>query len=84
MKKVKLFRFEVSNWSSRPIGKDSVTISYKQSQAELVSEEDIELIINEFIFDKNVLSIDVNTIDVSKHNNGRGNTVHLIYTILYS
>ena len=84
MKKVKLFKFEVSNWSSRPIGKDSVTIAYEQSQAELVSEEDIEFVINAFISDKKVAAIDVRTIEINKHNNGRGNTVHLLYTILYS
>lgn len=58
---------------------------FKERLAELKSEKDIERIINEFLYKeaKKVLEIKVNTVDVEYHNNARGNTVDLVYTILY-
>lgn len=40
--------------------------------------------INDFIEDKNVIDIKVNTIDIRYHNNGYSNTIGLVYTILYT
>ena len=84
MSKVKVFRFEVSNSTSAALSDDLNSACYKNNQKKLVSEEMIESIINEFIKDKNIESINTNNIDINYHNNGRGNTIHLIYTILYS
>lgn len=81
--KIKVFRFEVSNWTSSPMSRDVGSERFKTSQDELISEEVIENTINKFINGKLVESISVNTIDIEYHNNGRGNTIHLIYTISY-
>lgn len=84
MKKIKLFRFEVSNGTSSPLGKDDIESSwYRDGQRKLISEKQIEETINNFIKDKNLISISINNIDINYHNNARGNTIHLIYTIVY-
>ena len=83
-RKVKIFRFEVSNASSSPCGDDLKTAYYKELKERIASEEDIENIINDFIQNKHDVDIKVNTVDVHYHNNARGNIVHLIYTISYS
>ena len=77
--KIKLFRFEVSNASSLALESDW----YKNDKEKIVSEEMIEYIVNDFIYDKNVIDIKVNNVDVNYHNNARGNTIHLLYTIMY-
>ena len=84
MKKIKIFRFEVSNWSSEAFEDDLRKPAYLNSQKTIVTEEQMEAIINDFIKDKVVVSISTDTIRVQNHNNGRGNTVHLVYSILYS
>lgn len=83
--KVKVFRFRVSNAASSPWPEDYKKDWFKETLAELKSENDIERIINEFLYKeaKKVLEIKVNTVDVEYHNNARGNTVDLVYTILY-
>lgn len=83
--KVKVFRFRVSNAASSPCSEDYKKDWFKERLAELKSEKDIERIINEFLYKeaKKVLEIKVNTVDVEYHNNARGNTVDLVYTILY-
>lgn len=80
---IKVFRFRVSNWSSSPCSDDRAKTSYYDAQAQLASENEIAKTINKFISDKNVISISVNTVDVAYHNNARGNTIDLIYTILW-
>lgn len=77
--KIKLFRFEVSNASSLALESDW----YKNDKEKIVSEGMIENIVNDFIYDKNVIDIKVNNADVNYHNNARGNTIHLLYTIMY-
>lgn len=83
--KVKVFRFRVSNVASSPCDDDYRKAWFKERLAELKSEKDIERIINEFLYKeaKKVLDIKVNTVDVGYHNNARGNTVDLVYTIPY-
>lgn len=83
--KVKIFRFRVSNAASSPRPDDYRESWFKKRLAELESEKDIECIINEFLYKevKKVLDIKVNTVDVGYHNNARGNTIDLVYTILY-
>ena len=81
--KVKIFRFRVSNWTSIALERDKTDCQYKEAKKEVMTEEQIETIVNDFIREKNIVSIDVSTVDVEYHNNGRGNTVDLIYTIVY-
>lgn len=58
---------------------------YEISNASTVCFDDdkIEDEINEFLSDKELIEIKVNQADVRFHNNGRSNTIHLIYTIVY-
>lgn len=83
--KVKIFRFRVSNAASISRGDDYREAWFRKRLAELNNENDIERIINEFLDKevKKVLDIKVNTVDVGYHNNTRGNTIDLVYTILY-
>jgi hypothetical protein len=82
--KVKIFRFQVSNASYLNDREDDKTSRwYSNNSKELVKENEIETIINDFIEDKNVVEIKVTTIDVLYHNNARSNTIELIYTIMY-
>lgn len=81
--RVKVFRFKVSNWTSSAFESDKEKSNYYDSLKELVSEHDIEESVNSFITDKEVVSITVTPVDVHYHNNGRGNDIDLVYTILY-
>ena len=81
--RIKVFRFKVSNWSSSAFEDDKKNLNYKQAQSELVTEEQIEKTINGFIKDKKNVSITVTPVDVHYHNNGRGNDIDLIYTVMY-
>jgi hypothetical protein len=81
--KIKVFRFKVSNWTSSCSDEDKKGTRYKDKQAELATEEQIEQTINDFIKDKCDVSITVTPVDVDYHNNGRGNEIDLIYTIMY-
>lgn len=81
--KIKVFRFEVSNCTSAAFDDDYRSSWYKQNINKLSSEEDIENEINSFCDTHNIINIKTDTIDVNYHNNARGNTIHLIYTIIY-
>ena len=83
MIKVKVFRFRVSNATSQIFDEDRKARWYIEQLEELDSTEWIEQVINEFCEEHNVVNIVTNTIEVYRHNNGRGNTVDLIYTISY-
>ena len=80
---VKVFKYEVSNSSRVAFTEDKKTDWYRKAQARMLSPEEIEREINEFICDKEVLSIQVSTVDAYYHNNGRGNLIELWYTIVY-
>lgn len=94
--KIKVFRFEVNNASSECFEEDKYkkdahgkltsepTLWYFTQQQKLFTEDKIEEIINDFIKDKKVIDIKVNDIEVKYHNNARGNTIHLVYTIMYA
>ena len=84
MAKVKVFRFEVSNWSSGAFDDDKKNSYYSSAQRAIATEEQIEEIINDFAKNNIIISINTDAIQVQNHNNGRGNTVHLIYSILYN
>lgn len=81
--KIKVFRFRVSNWTSSPWSDDKTTDRYKEGQKLLATEDDIERTVNDFICDKKNVSITVTHVDVNYHNNARGNTIDLIYTVMY-
>lgn len=83
--KVKVFRFRVSNESSVLLDdiEDKSTKWYKQAIHEVESEVDIENCINRFLEDKQLLSLQVSTVDVGYHNNARGNTIDLVYSLSY-
>lgn len=84
MTKVKVFRFEVSNPSSCIFDKEKNESWVEVQKKKIDDEAKIEFIINNFLEDKTLKDIRVNTVDVNYHNNARGNTIHLIYTIIYS
>ena len=83
MTKVKIMRFCVCNCTTVCNAGDENTTWFKNKQDEVSSVTEIEKIVNEFIRDKNVIDIKVNTVDVHYHNNARSNTIDLIYTIVY-
>ncbi len=81
--KIKVFRFRVSNWASHALKNDIGTTSYEEALSEIDDETTIENVVNDFIKDKTDVSIIVTPVEVSHHNNARGNTVDLVYTISY-
>lgn len=81
--KVKVMRFRVSNAASAPSCNDYKEQWYRDRKAELVSEAEIEAKVNAFISNVKVVDIKVSTVEVHYHNNARGNTVDLVYTIMY-
>lgn len=82
---VKVFEFEISNASSAPINGDMSEPWYARERRKIVSTDEIEDTINNFIdcATKKVIDIKVNIYEVRYHNNGRGNTNHIVYTIIY-
>ena len=81
--KIKVFKFRVNNASSHPCSDDLQKEWYQKGIKEIASEKMIEKTVNDFIEDKNVISITVTSVDAHYHNNARGNTIDLIYTIMY-
>lgn len=81
--KVKAFKFRLSNSASHASADDVQSTWYKQNISVVQTTEDIENTINEFIEDKTVVQMIVTHVDVNYHNNARGNTIDLIYTIMY-
>lgn len=86
MAKIKVFKFEVSN-SVYGISREEYnhnTSYYDKCIDRLSSLEQIEDTINSFLEDKELISLNTNTVDVNYHNNGYRNTVELVYTITYN
>ena len=82
--KIKVFKFEVANASSSPFADDRNSSWFSKKQARLSTPSAIEKTINKFTATVKVEDIKVSTVNVHYHNNGRGNTIELWYTILYS
>lgn len=80
---IKVFRFRVSNATSVGFSDDVEKPWYKTQVRELVSVDTITKRINTFIADKKNVQITVTPVDVLYHNNGRSNTIDLVYTVLY-
>lgn len=81
--KVKVLKFQVSNASSHLLtGDEKERWAHYESDA-LETPSKIDKVLNDFCCDKNIIDIKVNTVDVHYHNNARGNTIELWYTILY-
>ena len=70
--KIKVLKFRMSDYTN---------MADQENERNGILE--IEKIINDFIWGKDIIDIKVNAIDVNYHNNGRNNTIDLIYTILY-
>ena len=82
--KIKVFKFEVSNGSKCEYEGDSRESWFRIAQSKLVTPEKIEKTIKDFFCDKDNINISINNVDVKYHNNARGNTIELWYTIMYS
>lgn len=83
---IKTFEFEVSNAASSPIGDDDKSTAwYNRKIAMLKHPEDIDNCINSWIKKNHpfIEDIKIVPVDVDYHNNGRGNKIHLFYTIIY-
>lgn len=85
MKKIATFKFEVSNAASLPTSSDIGTNWYCSARKKLSTPQKIDDRINEFMSNLGceIIDIRINTVEVNYHNNGRGNTVELWYTIIY-
>ena len=84
MTKVKVLKFEVSNCAYTANEDDFKTIWYKNNAPKLVSYEEVEETINDFLKDKNYIDMKVTTVDSIYSNNGRSNKIILVYSIVYS
>lgn len=85
MVQIKVFEFEISNASSAPTQSDLSESWYFREQKKIATPEQIEEEINHFIdaCTEEVIDIKTNVYEVRYHNNGRGNTNKIIYTIIY-
>lgn len=81
--KIQLFRFRVSNAASQAFDSDRSEKWFTNRLRELDDEEYIEDTVNDFIKNKKNVQIIVTPVDVHYHNNGRGNTIDLVYTIMF-
>ena len=82
--KIKTFKFKIANAASHPFEEDKKQCWYKERLTEIDLPACIDAVINDFIKDKKIISISTNTEIEHHHNNGRGNTVVALYTIVYN
>lgn len=86
MKQVHVLKFTVSNAASNVFSEDFNTAWYQKCIRDLKSPEDIEHELNSFLqnipSDK-IYSITPAVVTEHRHNNGRGDTNVLYYTIVY-
>lgn len=82
---IKTFEFEVSNTASFPLKGDDQYSWYNEDIANLRHPDDIDDCINAWIEEKHPIIEDIKIVpvEVHYHNNARGNTVRLFYTIIY-
>ena len=80
---IKTFKFEVCNASCYPFPDDENTTWFRNQRNNIVSPDTIDDTINDFIVDKDVININIKTVEEHYHNNGRGNTVTLWVIIHY-
>lgn len=84
---IKTFKFTVSNAASSAFTEDKEKPWYSKCMGELTTPEQIDKRINKYINttipDREVVDIKITPVDIHYHNNGRGNTIELVYTILY-
>lgn len=81
--KIKTFRFTVSNAASMNLKQDQNDSNFQKLAKEITSQETIDNTINDFLADKLLVDVKINTIDVNYHNNARGNKIDVIYTVIY-
>lgn len=65
--KVMVFKFKVSTWDQKGVD----------------SEDDIEYRLNNYIYDEDLISMNINTVVTHRHNNAKDDTVLLVYTLLF-
>ena len=82
--KIKVYKFEVSNGSRCELEGDSKESWFRIARSKLINPDQIEKIINDFCHGKDIINININNVDVKYHNNARGNTIELWYTIIYN
>lgn len=82
--KIKTFKFEVCNVSTHIFNVDKQNMRYKDEAKKIISPDTIDKTINDFIADKDVININIKTVEEHYHNNGRGNTVALWIIIHYT
>lgn len=80
---IKTFKFEICNASSHPLTGDETSVWFKDRKKDIVSPDTIDKTINDFIIDKDVININIKTVEEHYHNNGRGNIVTLWIIIHY-
>ena len=78
---IKTFIFLTSNYGY--MASDSFNDRTKWRFIDIDSPNDIDNVINNFVINKNIIDIKINSIIVSNHNNGGSNKVQTTYTILY-
>lgn len=86
MKQVHVLKFTVSNAASNVFSEDVNTAWYQKCIRDLKSPEDIEHELNLFLRDipsDKIYSITPTVVTEHRHNNGRGDTNILYYTIVY-
>ena len=82
---IKTFEFEVSNATRHYLDGDVNTAWFQADASKLVDTEDIDHYINTWIEENHPVIEDIKIVpvDIYYHNNCRGNTIHLFYTIMY-
>lgn len=85
MKRIAVFKYAVSNWAKGAKDNDRGTRSYDRAIAQLCTPDEIEASINTWaeVNGYDICEVKVTPVDVEYHNNGRGNTVELWYTVVY-
>lgn len=81
--RIKVFRFRLSNWTSSPLKDDRLNPRFKEQSLLVDTPERIESIVNGFCSEHDVVDIKTTHIDVEYHNNARGNTIDVLYSIVY-
>ena len=88
MTRVEILKFKVSNWASHAFTSDERGSSYRQALADMVTPNEMKRKVNEALEDIEweggvIKDIHVNELMIHQHNNGRGNMIDMVYTIVY-
>lgn len=81
--KIKTFRFTVSNAASTNLPDDQNNKHFRELATKIATPEIIDKTINDFLAGRILVDIKSTTVDIHYHNNARGNTIDMIYTVIY-